>query len=40
MEVKLDDLTLDEIISLFRAADEFIEFLEVEENAEVEKRNK
>lgn len=40
MDVKLGDLSLNELIDLFKAMQEFVEFLETEENAEVEKRRK
>lgn len=38
MEVKVEDLSFDELVDLFKAMQEFIEFLETEENTEVEKR--
>ncbi len=40
MDVKVTDLSMDELVDLFKAMQEFIEFLETEENAEVEKRKK
>lgn len=40
MDVKVGDLSLNELIDLFKAMQEFVEFLETEENAEVEKRRK
>ena len=39
MEVKVEELSLKELIDLFNAMDEFVEFLKVEENTEVEKRS-
>lgn len=38
MEVKVEDLSFNELIDLFKAMQEFVEFLETEENTEVEKR--
>lgn len=38
MEVKVEDLSFNELIDLFKAAQEFVEFLTIEENTEVEKR--
>lgn len=38
MEVKVEDLSFNELIDLFKATQEFVEFLQVEENTEVEKR--
>lgn len=40
MEVKVEDLSFTELIDLFKAMQEFVEFLEVEENTEVEKGKK
>lgn len=40
MEVKVQDLSYDELIDLFKAMQEFVEFLETEEKTEVEKRKK
>lgn len=40
MEVKVEDLNFDELVDLFKAMQEFVEFLETEENTEVEKRKK
>lgn len=40
MEVELKELTLSELLELYRAVMEFLEFLSVEENAEVESRKK
>lgn len=40
MDVKVGDLSFDELIDLFKAMQEFVEFLETEENTEVEKRRK
>ncbi|MGN1338371.1 MAG: hypothetical protein ACI4WW_07855 [Candidatus Coprovivens sp.] len=40
MEVKLDELSFDELLDLFKAMQEFVEFLEVESNTEVEVRKK
>ncbi len=40
MEVKVEDLSFDELVDLFKAMQEFVEFLETEENTEVEKRKK
>jgi hypothetical protein len=40
MEVDIKELTLTELLELYRAYNEFIEFLSVEENAEVESRKK
>lgn len=40
MDVKLGELSFSELIDLFKAMQEFVEFLETEENAEVEKRRK
>ncbi len=38
MEVKVEDLSFNELVDLFKAMQEFVEFLETEENTEVEKR--
>lgn len=38
MEVKVEDLSFNELIDLYKAMLEFVEFLELEENTEVEKR--
>lgn len=38
MEIKVENLSFDELIDLFKAAQEFLDFLKVEENTEVEKR--
>lgn len=38
MEVKVEDLSFKELVDLFNAMDEFVEFLKVEEDTEVEKR--
>ena len=40
MEVDLHELTFDELIDLYNAVSEFVEFLEVEETTEVETRKK
>ena len=40
MEVDIKELTLSELLELYRAVQEFIEFLNIEENAEVESRKK
>ena len=40
MEVDIKDLTLTELLELYRAYNEFIEFLRVEESTEVESRKK
>lgn len=40
MEVKVQDLTFEDLIDLFKAMQEFVEFLEVEENTEIEVRKK
>ncbi len=40
MEVDIKDLTLSELLELYRAVQEFIEFLNTEENTEVESRKK
>ena len=40
MEVEVKDLTLTELLELYRAYNEFIEYLNVEENTEVESRKK
>ena len=40
MEVEIKDLTLTELLELYRAYNEFIEYLNVEENTEVESRKK
>jgi hypothetical protein len=38
MEVKVGDLSFNELVDLFKALQEFVEFLQIEENTEVEKR--
>lgn len=38
MEVKVGDLSFNELVDLFKALQEFVEFLQTEENTEVEKR--
>ena len=38
MEVKVEELSFKELIDLFNAMNEFVEFLKIEENTEVEKR--
>lgn len=38
MEVKVEDLSFSELVDLFKAMQEFVEFLETEEDTEVEKR--
>lgn len=38
MEVKLESLNFNELVNLYEAMQEFVEFLESEENTEVEKR--
>ena len=38
MEVKVEDLSFKELVDLFNAMDEFVEFLKTEEDTEVEKR--
>ena len=38
MEVKVGDLSFNELVDLFKALKEFVEFLQIEENTEVEKR--
>mgnify|MGYP006916021723 CR=1 FL=1 len=38
MEVKVEDLSFKELIDLFNAMNEFVEFLKIEETTEVEKR--
>ena len=38
MEVKVEDLSFNELVDLFKAMQEFVEFLETEEDTEVEKR--
>ena len=40
MEVDMSELTLSELLELYRAVQEFIEFLNTEENTEVESRKK
>lgn len=40
MEIKVEDLSFNELIDLFKAMQEFVEFLETEEDTEVEKRKK
>ena len=40
MEVDLNELTFEELIDLYNAVSEFVEFLEVEETTEVEMRKK
>lgn len=38
MEVKVEDLSFNELVDLFKAMQEFVEFLKTEEDTEVEKR--
>jgi hypothetical protein len=38
MEIKIESLNFSELVNLFNAMQEFVEFLESEENTEVEKR--
>lgn len=38
MEVKVEDLSFSELIDLYKAVLEFVDFLETEEDTEVEKR--
>lgn len=38
MEIKVEDLSFNELVDLFKAMQEFVEFLETEEKTEVEKR--
>ncbi len=38
MEVKVEDLSFNELIVLYKAMQEFVDFLETEEDTEVEKR--
>ena len=38
MEVKVEDLSFNELIDLYKAVLEFLDFLETEEDTEVEKR--
>ncbi len=38
MEVKVEDLSFNELIDLYKAVLEFVDFLETEEDTEVEKR--
>ena len=38
MEVKVEDLSFNELLDLYKAVYEFVEFLETEEDTEVEKR--
>jgi t-SNARE complex subunit (syntaxin) len=38
MEVKVEELSFKELIDLFNAMNEFVEFLKIEETTEVEKR--
>jgi hypothetical protein len=38
MEVKIEDLSFNELVDLFKAMQAFVEFLETEEDTEVEKR--
>lgn len=38
MEVKVEDLSFGELIDLYKAVLEFVDFLETEEDTEVEKR--
>lgn len=38
MEVKVEDLSFNELVDLFKAMQEFVDFLVTEEDTEVEKR--
>lgn len=38
MEVKVEDLSFSELVDLFKAMQEFVDFLKTEEDTEVEKR--
>ena len=38
MEIKIESLNFGELVNLFEVMQEFVEFLESEENTEVEKR--
>ncbi len=40
MEINVEELEFEELLNLFRATQEFVEFLETEEKTEVEKRKK
>lgn len=40
MEISVEELEFEELLNLFRATQEFVEFLETEEKTEVEKRKK
>ena len=40
MDVDIKELSLSELIEYYRAVEEFIEFLETEEETEVESRSK
>lgn len=40
MEVDIKELTFEELIDLYNVVSEFVEFLEVEEETEVESRKK
>lgn len=40
MEVSVKELTFEELIDLYKAMEEFVEFLEVEESTEIESRKK
>ncbi len=40
MDVKVESLSFSELINIYDAANLFIEYLEAEENTEVEKRSK
>ncbi len=40
MEVKVEDLSFNELVDLFKAMQEFVEFLETEETTEVEEKRK
>jgi len=40
MEVDMKELSLNEILELYRALNEFIDYLDTEENQEVESRRK
>ena len=38
MEIKIENLNFNELVNLYEAMQEFVEFLESEEDTEVEKR--
>ena len=38
MEVKVEDLSFSELVDLFKAMQEFVDFLKIEEDTKVEKR--